>query len=202
MKHFVIWWCLVVLQTFRAVGQTTGTGVNQKLSSTIDSLYAADQNTARIKPADSAAAAYQRVIRTNFPTVKRILDMYGYPNYTLVGQESSHHYFLLVQHSDFDLSFQQQVLKIMRREVNNKNASGQQYAYLVDRIAINQGKPQVYGTQVLMSGNTKIKPCVAPAKLNKRRKSVGLEPIEDYIKKCNALFYEMNPQEKNKIIVK
>lgn len=118
----------------------------------------------------------------------------------MVGQESSNHYFTLVQHSDFNQDFQQRVLKIMRREVDNKNASGKQYAFLTDRIAITKGEPQVYGTQLLMSGNSKIKPCIAPDKLNKRRKSVGLEPIEEYLKKSNEVFYEMNPQQRNKPI--
>ena len=194
MKGLLLACCVALLPVFRAVGQTPG--VDQKLAGVIDSLYAADQGTVQIKPADSAAAAYQRVIRTNFPAVKRILDMYGYPTHARVGQQSTQHYFLLVQHSDFDLAFQQRALKMMRREVRRHQASGQQYAYLVDRIAINQGQPQVYGTQVLMSGNTKLKPCLAPAQLNKRRQAVGLEPIEAYLEKCNAVFYEMNPQQR------
>jgi hypothetical protein len=170
-------------------------GLNPGLARVIDSLYLADQRTVTIKPADSAAAAYQRAIHTNFPIVEKILHTYGYPTYTLVGQESGQHYFLLVQHSDFNVPFQQRVLKLMRRAVRQHEASGKQYAYLVDRTALNQGKPQVYGTQVLMSGNTQVKPCIAPAKLNERRKAVGLEPIEEYLKKCNAAFYRMNPQE-------
>lgn len=177
MKLLALVFCLAVLPVFRSMGQTSGS--NQKLTNLIDSLYAADQNTARIKPADSAAATFQRVIRRNFPTIKRILDTYGYPNYTLVGQESADHYFTLVQHSDFNQAFQQRVLKIMRRDVGNKKASGKPYAFLTDRIAVTKGEPQVYGTQVLMSGNSQVKPCMAPAKLNKRRKSVGLEPIEE-----------------------
>ncbi|MDQ2794530.1 MAG: hypothetical protein M3Y12_11080 [Bacteroidota bacterium] len=193
MRASLLVFCLVVFHVFHSSGQTVSP--NYRLAGLIDSLYAADQSTVRIKPADSAAAAYQRVIRTNFPAVKKILAAYGYPTYTLVGQESAKHYFLLVQHSDFDLKFQQQVLKMMRREVTNKNASGQQYAALIDRIATNQGKPQVYGTQVLMSGNTKVKPCIAPNKLDSRRKSVGLEPIEEYLKKCNAFFYETKQKE-------
>lgn len=195
MRAVLLTFCCTIFQAFNSVGQTPT--FNQKLAGVIDSLYLADQNTILIKPADSAAAAFQRIIRTNFPTVKRILDTYGYPTYALVGEESSKHYFLLVQHSDFNLKFQQQVLKVMWPAVVNKNASGQQYAYLIDRIAINQGQPQVYGTQVLMSGNTTVKPCISPDKLNIRRKSVGLEPIEEYLKKCNAFFYEMNPKEKN-----
>ena len=195
MKALLLACCLTLFPVIRTLGQTPD--VNQRLSGLIDSLYAADQRTVLIKPADSAAAAYQRVIRTNFPAVQRILDVSGYPTYARVGRESAQHYFLLVQHSDFAPAFQQRALKRMRREVRRRQASGQQYAYLVDRIAINRGQPQVYGTQVLMSANTTVKPCVAPAQLNKRREAVGLEPIEAYLKKCNAAFYEMNPQQRN-----
>lgn len=194
MKGLLLGGCVALLPVMRAVGQTPGG--EQKLAGVIDSLYAADQGTVRIKPADSAAAAYKRVIRTNFPVVKRILDTYGYPTYARVGQPSAQHYFLLVQHSDFDLAFQQRALQRMRREVRRHQASGQQYAYLVDRIALHQGQPQLYGTQVLMSGHTTVKPCLAPAQLNKRRHAVGLEPIEAYLEKCNAVFYEMNPQQR------
>jgi hypothetical protein len=193
MKGLLLTCCLALGWVGSAAAQATG--LNPGLARVIDSLYLADQRTVSIKPADSAAAAYQRAIRTNFPLVEKILHTYSYPTYSLVGQASGQHYFLLVQHSDFNLPFQQRALKLMRGAVRRHEASGQQYAYLVDRIALNQGKPQVYGTQVVMSGNTQVKPCLAPAKLNERRKAVGLEPIEDYLKKCNAAFYRMNPQQ-------
>jgi hypothetical protein len=162
----------------------------------IDSLHAADQSTANIRPPDSAAAAYQRAIRTNFPYVKQILDKYGFPGYDLLGKESSNKYFLLVQHSDFDVAFQKKALGLMKNEVLKKNASGQNYAYLVDRTNLNEGKPQVYGTQIIMSRETQLKPCIDLKNLDKRRKSVGLGPIKEYLEKCNDVFYQLNPQEK------
>lgn len=194
MKSFLNIFCLTLLVTSSSFGQTKK--LNIELSKLIDSLYMADQRTAEIRPGDSAAAAFQRVIRTNFPIVKTILEKYGFPGYDLTGKESSGNYFLLVQHSDFDLAFQKKALKLMKQQVHNKNASGQNYAYLIDRININEGKPQVYGTQIIMSGDTKIKPCIDIANLDKRRKSVGLTSIKEYLKKCNDTFYEMNPQEK------
>jgi hypothetical protein len=162
----------------------------------IDSLYNADQSTASIRPPDSAAAAYQRTIRTNFTYVKQILDKYGFPGYDLLGKESSGKYFLLVQHSDFDVAFQKRALSLMKKEVLKKNASGQSYSYLVDRTNLNEGKPQVYGTQVIMSRETELKPCIDLKNLDKRRKSVGLGPVKDYLEKCNDVFYQLNPQEK------
>ena len=192
MKFFT----LLILITISAssFGQTQQ--ADSQLVKLIDSLYSADQSTAGIRPADSAAAAYQRVIRTNFKYVKQILDKYGFPGYDILGKESSDKYFLLVQHSDFDVSFQKRALHLMKQQVLKKNASGQSYAYLIDRTNLNEGKPQVYGTQVIMSGDTQLKPCIDLKNLDKRRKSVGLGPIKEYLEKCNDVFFEMNPQEK------
>ncbi|MBL7702849.1 MAG: hypothetical protein JNM14_11400 [Ferruginibacter sp.] len=162
----------------------------------IDSLYTADQATALIRPGDSAAAAYQRVIRSNFFYTKQILDTYGFPGYDFVGKETSGKYFLLVQHSDFDVEFQKRALNLMKKQVLKTNASGQNYAFLVDRTNLNEGKPQIYGTQIIMSGNTQLKPCRDIKNLDKRRKSVGLEPVKEYLEKCNDVFYQMNPGEK------
>src|SRR5258706_14949554 len=54
------------------------------------------------------------------PFLKNILKKYGYPNFDKVGIESSNNYWLCVQHCDQDLKFQEQVLKLMRKEVKNK----------------------------------------------------------------------------------
>lgn len=168
--------------------------INNILVYTIDSLHKADQDCALIKPGDSAAAKFQRVIRTNFPIVKAILENYGFPGYDLVGKGGSDKYFLLVQHSDFDVEFQKKVLKLMKKHVKRNNATGTNYAYLVDRIEINTGKPQIYGTQVQMGqSGTKLKPCIDTANLDKRRKSVGLIPIKQYLQKCDETFKELNP---------
>lgn len=183
--------------TIASCSNTKHVTVSKKqLPSLIDSLYQADQSTVNIRPADSAAAAYQRVIRTNFPFVSAIFTRHGFPGFDLVGKETSNKYFLLVQHSDFEPNFQLKVLKSMKQEVDKQNASGQNFAFLTDRTELNNGRPQIYGTQVFMSGNTKIKPCIDSINLNQRRKSVGLSTIEEYIEKCNDIFYQMNPNEK------
>lgn len=164
----------------------------------IDSLYQADQSTALIRPPDSAAAAYQRTIRSNFPLVNRIFKQFGYPGYDLLGRETSDKYFLLVQHADFDTAFQQAVLKEIKKHVERKNASGISFAFLTDRVEISAGRPQVYGTQVNMGRNTTIKPCIDTLNLDNRRKSVGLNTIKEYLEQCNEAFYQMNPGERPK----
>jgi hypothetical protein len=162
----------------------------------IDSLHHADQSCANIQPPDSAAAAFQRVIRSNFPWVASIFRQYGFPGYDLVGKETSDQYFLLVQHSDFDGEFQKAVLKNMEKQVKKRNASGRYFAYLIDRTEINSGRSQVYGTQVFMSANTRPMPCIDSLNLDKRRAAIGLESIREYLDKCNEVFYQLNPNER------
>jgi hypothetical protein len=117
-----------------------------------------------------------------------IFAKHGYPNYDLVGERGSSNFWLLVQHQDRHPSFQDSVLTKMKIEVDSGKASGENYAYLVDRVKVNTGQPQVYGTQMqLNSKSTSYEPknVIEPEKLNERRKSVGLTSIEDYIQFMN-----------------
>ncbi len=40
-----------------------------------------------------------------------------------------------------------QCLLLMEQAVSKGEASAKDYAYLLDRVRMNQGRPQVYGTQ-------------------------------------------------------
>ena len=43
---------------------------------------------------------------------------------------------------------------------------------------------------------TKIRLCIDTLNLNKRRLSVGLTTIEEYLKQCDDIFYELNKDRK------
>ena len=194
LKSRTLFFCLAFL-AFTTYGQSIT--FNSALSEQIDSLKNADQSPLKMSNADSAAKEFQKIIHSNFPFIKNIADNYNFPGYDLVGKESSNNYWMLVQHSDFDVPFQKRMLKLMKLKVYKKNASGQNYAYLIDRINLNEGKQQVYGTQIIMGeGGTKFKPCLDTLNLDKRRLSVGLKPIKEYLKQCDEMFYDMN---KNKL---
>ena len=60
--------------------------------------------------------------------------------------------------------------------------SKEQYALMKDRILMDDGKPQIYGTQW---HNGKLYKLESPENVNKRRKEMGLEPLEQYLKIFN-----------------
>ena len=127
----------------------------------------------------------------NFSIIKPVFDKYGYPGYDKVGEQSSHNFWLLVQHADKHPDFQDSVLIKMKIEADKGNSSIKDYAYLFDRVKINSGQPQRYGTQMTLDSlkmSYEPKPVEEPDKLNERRKQVGLSPIEVYIKIMNDNF--------------
>lgn len=128
---------------------------------------------------------------SNLSAAKEIFQKYGYPGYSLVGKSGSNRFWAIVQHSDDDVEFQQKVLILMDKEVKKQNASGENYAYLKDRILINKGFKQLYGTQTLYHKDSK-KHTPLPIQDEKgveaRRKAIGLSPLKDYLKELDNLY--------------
>ncbi|MBB6500685.1 DUF6624 domain-containing protein [Pedobacter cryoconitis] len=126
----------------------------------------------------------------NYAEAKRMIKKYGFPGYSLVGKSGSNKFFTIVQHCDDDVKFQQNVLTLMITEVNRHNASCEDYAYLKDRVLINQGKKQLYGTQCRYNPKTqKLSPLPTQdsLNLNKRRKEIGLPELSQYLKEMEKM---------------
>jgi hypothetical protein len=85
----------------------------------------------------------------NYFKLWEIITMYGCPNYDLVGDAGTFNFWLLMQHQDKHPKFQQTVLEKM--EMEKGKFSPTNYAYLVDRVNVNTGKLQVYGTQMILN---------------------------------------------------
>lgn len=138
--------------------------------------------------------------------LEEILNNYGYPGFSMVGEEVSEDYFLMAQHCDFDVAFQQKVLEKLTLEVKNGNARGSNLGFLTDRININLDKPQIYGTQL----DYNIGKCIAFAKngildsinVNTKRQLLQMEPYETYLNKMLQMHFEMNKEHYLKIGIK
>jgi hypothetical protein len=123
---------------------------------------------------------------------RKIFYKYGFPNFDLVGEAGSGDFWLLMQHQDQVPSFQDSVLSAMKIEAEKGKASWRNYAYLIDRVKVNSDQLQIYGTQMQVNKeNTSYepKPVIEPEKLNERRKSVGLNTIEEYTEVMNKRYF-------------
>jgi len=88
----------------------------------------------------------------NLLKVKAILDKYGWLGADVIGANGNLTLFLIIQHSD-QLT-QQKYLPMMREAVKNGKAWGGNLALLEDRVALGQGRRQIYGTQVARDKET------------------------------------------------
>jgi hypothetical protein len=112
--------------------------------------------------------------------VESVLRRHGWLGPDEVGGRASMALFLVIQHSD--LETQQAWVPAMRAAVQQGKAKPENLALLEDRILTEQGKPQIYGSQVHtdVKGNPSFFPILDEANVNKRRATVGLGPLEEY----------------------
>jgi hypothetical protein len=116
--------------------------------------------------------------------LKEIFKEYGFPTKKLIGKDAMQGIFLMIQHSDGDKEWQKLQLPNIEQAVKNGDMNGQSYAYLYDRIKINNGEKQLYGTQFANVNPTSKIVELADTEdldnLDKRRMEIGMMPIQMY----------------------
>jgi hypothetical protein len=145
----------------------------------------------------------------NISIVGGIIDKYGWLSAEETSTDANSALFFVIQHAP--LESQLKYLPVMKKAVAEKKAKAADYALLVDRTNMFQGKFQIYGSQFYSdaTGNIHIYPIFDEPNLNERRKSVGLPSMEEYCKKVseytNQTFNYVLPKTdryKNKVVVK
>jgi hypothetical protein len=119
--------------------------------------------------------------------IKKILDEKGWLGPAKIGIEGNRTLWLVIQHSK--LAVQEKYLPMMREAVKNKDAFAMNLALLEDRVAIGQGKKQMYGSQLgydSIAGTLYPLPLIDPDNVDKRRSEVGLDSLQDYLSGFNA----------------
>jgi hypothetical protein len=98
------------------------------------------------------------------------------------GAEADSNAFFLVQHADRSPEFQRAVLSALVHLPPEKT-SRRNVAFLTDRVALNSGKPQLYGTQgrCSMGGDWKPSDIQDEANVDDRRREMGLGTISERI---------------------
>jgi hypothetical protein len=174
---------------------------NKPVKMELDTIYEDDQKYRRgIEEAEKkygfnsqqAEALEDKMVwqdSINLSKVVSILDRYGWLGPDSVGFHGSFTLFIVLQHAD--LETQQKYLPIMRLAVKAGSARASDLAYLEDRVALDEGKKQIYGSQVRYNPKTG-KYAFAPIRdeknVNVRRRKVGLEPLETYAHSYNIQY--------------
>lgn len=110
-----------------------------------------------------------------------IIDKIGYPTREKVGKEANEATWLIIQHSIGQPEFMKKSAELLKIAVREGKEDPKSLAYLTDRIAVFECKPQYYGTQFDWDENGLLSPNHFDdlKKVNERRKSIGLNTLEE-----------------------
>ena len=171
--------------------------LDKKLVVQLDSLGRIDQQfRAALNHYNWGTNAYDSIVHLmsyydslNTIEVAAILDKYGWLGPEVVGEDGSSTLFLVIQHAQ--IPTQIKYLPMMREAVKNGKAFAGNLALLEDRVALRQGKKQIYGSQVMRdmeTGKFFVQPLEDPENVDKRRKEVGLQPLAEYLMHWNIIW--------------
>jgi hypothetical protein len=132
-----------------------------------------------------AEEEWKRVDAENTERLREILSNHGWPGTSLVGEQGALDAWLLAQHADHDPAFQRQALDLLADAVARGEAKPRELAYLTDRVRINEGREQVFGTQMRPDedGVPVPQPVEDRDRLDERRAEVGLGPFDLYVRR-------------------
>jgi hypothetical protein len=123
----------------------------------------------------------KRLHERNTQRAKEIIERYGWPTISSVGEQGSDAMWLIVQHSVLDPGFMLSCIPILEARVKEGEARGWQLAFLQDRTLMQRGEPQIYGTQHVVDKDGRLVPyeLIDPDSVDERRASLGLEPLAE-----------------------
>jgi hypothetical protein len=198
MKHLII-----IVLCFTGIHFSFGQSLNKrelpfnkKIANQLDSIHEEDQKYREIIDEIESKYGFEsqemknqwRIINKkdsmNLLHVTAILDKFGWLGPDIVGEKANTTLFLVIQHSD--QKTQEKYLPMMRDAVKKGKAQGSSLALLEDRVALGQGRKQIYGSQIhrnQQTGKYFVAPVEDEPNVNVRRAAVGLEPLEDYVKR-------------------
>ncbi|MCB0664052.1 MAG: hypothetical protein KDC24_15000, partial [Saprospiraceae bacterium] len=117
-----------------------------------------------------------------------IIKEIGFPTEEKVGPEAVEAAWLIAQHAIGKPVFMRYFANLMEKAVDKGAADPILLAYLQDRIAILEGRAQLYGTQFDWDENGEMSPQMVdePMLVNQRRKKLGLNSLEEQTQKMRS----------------
>ena len=163
---------------FTYVGQIELVEVDcNKKGAILDSVYQSDQ---RIRMSNVPFEQFAKEDHRNQELAISIIEKCGMPSLKEVSRKQLDAIWLALQHTD--KKYRKKYFPLIEEAVKKGDLSKQQYALMKDRILMDDGKPQLYGSQI---ENGKLYELEAPDSVNERRKEMELEPLEEYLKNFN-----------------
>jgi hypothetical protein len=142
---------------------------------------------------DSLRKVIQVYDEKNLRRVTELLDKYGWLGTDDVGRKGNQALYLVILHAD--PATRKKYLPKMRDANERGKAAASELALLEDRVLLDEGKNQRYGSQLKFNpdkGTYELYPIDDEAEVNERRQEMGLAPLEDYLRKWGIQYAPKN----------
>ncbi len=126
----------------------------------------------------------------NLEIIVSFLDKCGMPTLADVDDVQMAAIWAVLQHAP--PSYQSKYIPLLEEAADNGDIKWGVIAMMKDRALMYEGKPQVYGTQV---SNGQLYELEEAEYVNQRRAAIGMDPIEDYLRRFGV---EFNVEQKQK----
>ena len=122
-----------------------------------------------------------RVDADNTDFVLNVIRELGWVDATRFGVEASDAAFLIVQHTS-DMRLMRTALPHIEADVRAGKMSGQNFALMFDRMQLNLGYEQRYGSQIgAVDGASVLMPCEDIARVDEFRAEMRMGPLAEYL---------------------
>jgi hypothetical protein len=141
------------------------------------------------KQVDSLWGVKSQITIENLKEIQAIMKLYGWPKISVFGSQASSAAFLVIQHTNYKI--QKKYLTALKLACGKNEANWSDFAMLKDRVLIQEGRCQLYGTQVIYDEKEelyKLLPICNPEKVDFRRKEIGLAPLKEYLENWRIEF--------------
>ena len=155
----------------------------EKTAEILDEVYKLDQNmrlNGKYNPQTDL---------DNLSKIIKIIKECGMPTTKEVTKKQIFTIWLVFQHADNES--RKEYFPLLKEAEKNGDLKKKHIAIMQDRILMNEGKPQIYGSQIIENRETKkweIYNLEKPEFVDKRRKKVGLGSLKEYVKEWNIEF--------------
>ena len=173
--------------------------LNQALQAELLQMQAKDRETRRALieagelygphlPKDYYHPEMASVHRQNNARLREIVETYGWPGRSLVGEAASEAAWQIAQHAILDPDLQQQCLPLLEQAVAAGEAPARHWAMLTDRVLTGRGEPQLYGSIHIGNDQGELVPwpIADPENVEARRAAVGLPPMAENTRRLQS----------------
>jgi hypothetical protein len=133
------------------------------------------------KPDPAYVKRMQQEDRAREQRLAAIVDAKGWPLMSMVGYEAAGSAWTIAQHAS--PAFLKRCLPLMQAAGDKLEINLQHLALSTDRVRVEEGKPQVYGSQLHEGKGGKMEPDRIEDRehVDARRAAMGMEPLADYL---------------------